>query len=85
MSGLDKKNKITNTFTSTNYNLTQCNFLPSAAAGCFSVIPEIFHEEYNQTFSDSDRTVRDYVRFTQIILNTFCMLKQEEIHSCKEL
>ena len=28
---------------------------------CFSVIPEIFHEEYNQTLSDSDRAARCYV------------------------
>ena len=31
------KNKVTNTFTSTNYNLIQCNFLSSAAPGGLAV------------------------------------------------
>ena len=63
MSGLDK-NQITNTFTSTNYNLIQCNFLSSAASGDLPVslsFLKYFTRNTNQTLSDSDRTVRCYV------------------------
>ena len=88
MSGPDKKQNNKHFYLNKlqSYTMQLSLFRCSRRSGCFSVIPEIFHdEEYNQPFSDSGRTKRCYVRFTQIILNTFCMLKQEEIHSCKEL
>ena len=63
MSGLDKKpnNKHFYLNKLQSYTMQLSPFRCRRQTRCFSVIPEIFHEEYNQTLSDSDRTARCYV------------------------
>ena len=63
MSGLDKKpsNKHFYLNKLQSYTMQLSLFRCCRRSGCFSVIPEIFHEEYNQPFSDSGRTERCYV------------------------